>query len=237
MGDLYNRLVLPPPKCPISEFFANVQRLNSSAGKNLFHDVFPRYRKIADQIEECGYQGIAELIRFCFDETSEYFTRGITEETNWQTVKAQIGSNIDASTRGLAYAFTELSKPAVIANIAKLYQTLVPKGEETLENRELIGNQIEKSIESLEREDTRPIRKALSAFSCQTYQDENLTLTINYLNKVFNTDLKTIKKGEETNTLIRHLKKLSKAIKTRDELVIYDSLDRIANLAYSLRDR
>lgn len=234
LGESYDRLVLPPPKESVLMIAEENEHFGPSAGKSLFREILPRYRRIADQIEQIGYPAISDLILFCFNETSEYFTRTITD-TDDETVKDDRGQDLDAFTTNLLYALTERSKPAVLSYIAKIYHTLAPEGEEIMEKNILFSAKMTESLKDLQIKDTRSIRRTLSEFSCQTYSDESLTLVVNYLNHIFNKDLRCVEKWEDTRTLVRYLGQLFEAIKEKKELIVYHSLERIADLIYQLK--
>jgi len=234
LGEAYDRLVLPPPKGSVIEFCDEIKQMSPSSGKNVFYEIFPRYKRIADQIEKFGYLGISNLVQFCFNETSEYFTRTITDKNDDQTVIQIVGDSLDLFTIRLVDALINRSKPDVISSIARIYQTLAPKSMVT-GDRKHIGTKIAESLENLKKGDMRPIRKVLSTLSCQTYTDEDLTLSINYLNSVFNKDLRDLRgvgTCKEIDNLIKYLSQWGKAIQEKNELGIYHAIESIANLAY-----
>ncbi len=239
MPGLYERLVLPAPKSSVLPILTEIDEFTPSSGKSLFHQVLPKYHHVADDIEKSGYKGIAELIRFTFNQTSEYFTRQITTKDDDESLESNVGEQLDASARGLGYALKARSKPDSLRYINSMYQAMVPKGsdQETKESRELIAHAIEQSASAVRGRDTRPIRRTLSSFAGQTLQDQDLTFAINYLHTAFNTHLKELGEGPEAEALAGHLERLAKGIQRKNELDIYFSLDTIATLAYDLRNK
>lgn len=237
VGELYDLLVLPSPKQNPEEFL-EVDQPQSSVGKNLFHDILPRYQAIANNLAKLGYVGLADLVRFCFDETSEYFTRSVTTEDD-ETVTNSVAKNLDSQTEMLVQASMDRSKPDAIDSVMKLYQTLAPKWEQDMvnESRRDIAEVILHSLDGLTKLDTRDIRLALSPLADRTYSEEDLTLTINYLHSVFNTAFRELPKTDTVELLVGYVKQLAKGIETSDKLLLCASLDRIAGLACQLRNQ
>jgi hypothetical protein len=237
LGEAYDRLVLVPPKGSISEIADRIHELSPISKKSLFRELLPRYKDLSNRIENLGYPAISELLRFCFNETSEYFTRSITEDKDDETVKEQVGQELDTLNQSLVDAFYSRSKPSAVAAIAKTYQTLAPKDQVMEFNPLNFGKKLEETLDDLEKCNNRRIRKVLSEFSCITYSEDTYTFTVNYLNYIFNEELIELVDCKESKLLVKYLREMSHGIQSENRLTIFYSLERIAEVVSKMNSR